>query len=103
MAPSSGDVQTGSASQQTVTLFNCSEQRTLEISGATLSSDGGGAFSVELPEAVPFTLLPSQSSPLTLEAASDMPREAIGSLVVESDDPEQGAVTVGVRANFVEP
>ncbi len=97
-----GSTTVGDESTENLTIVNCSRTRQLEVSGISLSTDGGGAFDISQAPETPATLSPMTTEQLEVTASSDAARDASGILVIESNDPEQGSVVVNVRATFDE-
>jgi hypothetical protein len=96
-----GAVAVGDPKIEDLTLLNCSETRSLEVSEITLTTAGGGAFSINQAPSTPVTIAPRSTELVQISARGDAERDAVGVLVVESNDPQQGAVVVDLRAQFV--
>ena len=97
-----GTVGVGDEARETLTLLNCSQDRTLEVTDVGFSTSANGTFRVELPDPLPLSLLPTQTTELDVVATSDEPREAVGNLTIRSNDPEQSPLIVETRAVFEE-
>lgn len=98
-----GQVPTGQRQTKSLTVLNCSQTRQLEVSQISLSTDGGGAFSINQAPQTPVDIPPTTTETVQVAASSDDARDAAGILVIESDDPQQGGLVVDLRAAFVAP
>jgi hypothetical protein len=96
-----GDVAVGAREVESVTVLNCSETQQLTVSQVSLSTDGGGTFSINQAPTTPATIAPTTTEQIQVAASGDDERDAVGVLVVESDDPEQGGLVIDLRAKFV--
>ncbi|MGM0558152.1 MAG: choice-of-anchor D domain-containing protein [Myxococcota bacterium] len=95
-----GKVDVGSEARETITLLNCSQDRTLEVSDVSFSTSANGTFRPELPDPLPLSLLPTQTTDVDIVASSDEAREAVGNLTIRSNDTEQSPLLIDVRATF---
>jgi hypothetical protein len=97
-----GAVDVGTEARQSLTVLNCSQERTLEVTDVGFSSSANDAFRAELPDPLPLSLLPTQTADIDIVASSDAPREAVGNLTIRSNDSEQSPLLIDVRASFEE-
>ncbi|WP_168210732.1 choice-of-anchor D domain-containing protein [Persicimonas caeni] len=97
-----GEVNTGARGTESLTILNCSETRQLQVSQIALSTDGGGAFTINQAPDTPVSIPPRTTEQVQVAASSDDVRDAIGVLVVESNDPQQGGLVVDLRASFID-
>lgn len=95
-----GKLDVGVEASETITLLNCSQDRTLEVSDVSFSTSANGTFRAELPDPLPLSLLPTQTADVDLVAKSDEAREAVGNLTIRSNDTEQSPLLIDVRAVF---
>ncbi len=96
-----GDVAVGQQQTKSLTVLNCSQSRQLHISQIALSTDGGGAFTIDDAPDTPAVIPPATTTTIKVAAKADDARQALGILDIASDDPQQGGLTVDLRASFV--
>lgn len=94
------EIMLGMQATESLTILNCSESRQLEVSKIALSTDGGGAFSINQAPDTPVSIPPRTTETVQVSATGVDIREAVGVLVIESNDPQQGGLVVDLRASF---
>ncbi len=92
------DVETGSSSDQTVTLSNTGSTD-LEVASLTTTN---AVFSILSPT-LPFAVLPGGFQEVTVRFSPLVAGTQSGELQIASNDPDQGLATVSLVGNGVEP
>ena len=93
-----GDVETGTASDQIVTISNVGSAD-LQVTGL---STANVTFSV-VATSTPFILAPGGLQDVTIRFSPTIAGVQIGDLEITSDDPDQPLVTVSLTGNGTEP
>lgn len=89
---------TSSTSIKSLQMLNCNRGSGVEVESATLSSDGGGVFSlVDQPE-YPFTLAPGETGKVKVQATLEESRTAVGRLVIRAKDAPRSPYLVKLTA-----